>query len=60
MQEMFASLFIQTLDASNIGFNRYPIIKKNIDTWINNTILSLEDSTLFSNLNTYKKTHFDF
>ncbi len=59
MQEMFASLFIQTLDASNIGFNRYPIIKKNIDTWINNTILSLEDSTLFSNLNTYKKEGLD-
>jgi len=59
IQEMFASLFIQTLDASNVGFNRYPIIKKNIETWINNTILSLEDSILFSNLNTYKKEGLD-
>ena len=55
IQEMFASLFIQTLDASDIGFNRYPIMKKNIETWINNTILSLEDSILFSNFDTLKK-----
>ena len=55
MKEVFASLFVQTLNASNVGFNRYPIIKNNIESWINNTIFSLEDSILLSNINSYKK-----
>lgn len=59
IKDVFSSILLMTLDASKPGFNKYPILKSELNSWMNSTILTIEDSTLFSNLEFYRSEGLD-
>ena len=59
IKDVFSSLLFLTLDASNPGFNKVPIVKNELGSWLKSSILTIEDSTLFSNLDFYRSEGLD-
>ncbi len=55
IKESFSSLLNMTLDAVNPGFNKYPILKNELTSWLNGNIMILSDSILFVNMDYYRK-----
>ena len=53
-EEVFRYLIAQTLVLCDVGFNREPLIKQELDTWLNENIAIQPDTNIFNNFDQYK------
>ena len=59
LHEALSFLLHETLNRTNIEWNTKPIIKKELNNWINNDLNTINDSTLFEELEYYKNLGLD-
>ena len=59
LHEALSFLLHETLNRTNIEWNTKPIIKKELNNWIDNELNAINDSTLFEELEYYKNLGLD-
>ncbi len=56
MHDALVYFFLETLQRSDVGFNREPILEKELERWLNENIVNLPDSVLLGKYDDLKQS----